>query len=177
MAEMNDDEELMGGGMLSQSELDALLAAADAEAGTESFAEAGAEDVSVEEASMNFGGGSQSSPGPMLMDLPAFGSSSHTVESVDSESGGLGRVRDIPLEVTVELGRTRLLIRDILDLGAGSIIELDKIAGEAVELFANGLLVARGEVVVIDDNFGVRVTEIITAADRRGGKASNAMAA
>jgi flagellar motor switch protein FliN/FliY len=78
----------------------------------------------------------------------------------------LGRVRDIPLEVSVELGRTRLLIRDILELGPGSIIELDKIAGEPVDLFANGMLVARGEVVVIDDNFGVRVTEIITAAER-----------
>ncbi len=89
----------------------------------------------------------------------------------------MGRVRDIPLEVTVELGRTRLLIRDILDLGTGSIIELDKIAGEPVDLFANGLLLARGEVVVIEDNFGVRVTEIITAADRTQMKETDALAA
>ena len=88
---------------------------------------------------------------------------------------GLGRVRDIPLEVTVELGRTRLLIRDILDLSAGSIIELDKIAGEPVDLFANGMLVARGEVIVIDDNFGVRVTEIITAAERKVEKDAHAL--
>ena len=67
----------------------------------------------------------------------------------------------------MELGRTRLLIRDILDLSPGSIIELDKLAGEPVDLFANGMLVARGEVIVIDDNFGVRVTEIITAAERQ----------
>lgn len=79
---------------------------------------------------------------------------------------GFERVQDIPLEITVELGRTRLLIRDILELGVGSIIELEKMAGEPVELLANGLLIARGEVVVIEDNFGVRITEIITAADR-----------
>ena len=79
---------------------------------------------------------------------------------------GFDRVQDIPLDITVELGRTKLLIRDILELGVGSIIELEKMAGEPVDLLANGLLVARGEVVVIEDNFGVRVTEIITAAER-----------
>ena len=91
------------------------------------------------------------------LDLPAFEAGvTHESFSVP-EPAGISRVRDIPLEVTVELGRTRLLIRDILDLGAGSIIELDKIAGEPVDLFANGLLVARGEVVVIDDNFRASV--------------------
>jgi flagellar motor switch protein FliN/FliY len=85
-------------------------------------------------------------------------------------AGGMGsynRVQDIPLEITVELGRTKLLIKDILELGSGSIIELEKVAGEPVDLLANGLLVARGEVVVIEDNFGVRITEIITNADRK----------
>jgi flagellar motor switch protein FliN/FliY len=99
----------------------------------------------------------------------------HPVEHVPLNS--LGLVRDIPLEVSVELGRTRLLIRDILELGPGSIIELDKIAGEPVDLFANGMLVARGEVVVIDDNFGVRVTEIITAAERNKIAEAEAIAA
>ena len=85
-------------------------------------------------------------------------------------SGGLNgfdRVQDIPLELTVELGRTRLLIKDILELGSGSIVELEKVAGEPVDLLANGLLIARGEVVVIEDSFGVRITEIITSADRK----------
>ncbi len=105
-----------------------------------------------------------------LVDLPSFDppAASASLNGVSEGAYGLGRVRDIPLEVTVELGRTRLLIRDIMDLSPGSIIELDKIAGEPVDLFANGLLVARGEVIVIDDNFGVRVTEIITAAERKG---------
>jgi len=77
------------------------------------------------------------------------------------------RIEDVPLELTVELGRTKLLIKDVLDLGAGSIVELEKMAGEPVDLLANGLLIARGEVVVIDDNFGVRITEVITSAARK----------
>ncbi len=91
------------------------------------------------------------------------GSSAHSANNAP----GFDRVQDIPLEITVELGRTHLLIRDILDLGAGSIIELEKTAGEPVDLLANGLLVARGEVVVVEDSFGVRITEIITEAERK----------
>ena len=112
-----------------------------------------------------------------MVDLPSFEAPAAEPRGGPDGAPGLGRVRDIPLEVTVELGRTRLLIRDILDLSPGSIIELDKIAGEPVDLFANGLLVARGEVIVIDDNFGVRVTEIITAAERKGEKDLHALAA
>lgn len=84
-----------------------------------------------------------------------------------SELRGFERVQDIPLELTVELGRTRLLIKDILELRAGSIVELEKMAGEPVDILANGLLVARGEVVVIEDAFGVRITEIVTSAERK----------
>ncbi|MCR5474524.1 MAG: flagellar motor switch phosphatase FliY [Lachnospiraceae bacterium] len=70
-------------------------------------------------------------------------------------------IKDVPLEVTVELGRTSKVISDILDFAPGTIIELDKIAGEPVDVLVNGKLVAKGEVVVIEENFGVRVTEII----------------
>ncbi len=73
---------------------------------------------------------------------------------------------DIPLQITVELGRTKKLIRDILELSQGSIIELDKLAGEPVDIFANNKLIAKGEVVVIDENFGVRVTDIISQYER-----------
>ena len=89
------------------------------------------------------------------------------------EPRNLSIVMDIPLEVSVELGRKRMSIRDILDLGAGAIVELDKIAGEPVDLLVNGRLVARGEVVVIEDNFGVRITEIVDAAARAAGAAGN----
>ena len=84
-------------------------------------------------------------------------------------SRGLELIMDIPLDVTVELGRVRMLIRDVLDLASGSIIELDRVAGEPVDLLVNGRLVAKGEVVVIEDNFGIRLTEIVSPADRVAG--------
>jgi flagellar motor switch protein FliN/FliY len=82
---------------------------------------------------------------------------------------GLEMILDIPLDVTVELGRVRMLIKDVLELASGSIIELDRIAGEPVDLLVNGRLVAKGEVVVIEDNFGLRITEIASPADRVAG--------
>lgn len=78
----------------------------------------------------------------------------------------LNLLMDIPLKVTVELGRTQKQIKDILELSQGSIIELDKLAGEPVDILVNQKLIAKGEVVVIDENFGVRVTDIISEWDR-----------
>ena len=73
----------------------------------------------------------------------------------------IGLIMDVPLEVTVELGRTKKSIAEILDFAPGTIIELDKIAGEPIDVLVNGKFVAKGEVVVIEESFGVRVTEII----------------
>jgi flagellar motor switch protein FliN/FliY len=73
---------------------------------------------------------------------------------------------DIPLEVSVELGRVTMLIRELLEVGTGSIVELQKAAGEPVEVLVNGRLIARGEVVVVEDNFAVRITEILSPAER-----------
>lgn len=70
-------------------------------------------------------------------------------------------IEEVPLELSVEVGRTSKLVREIVDYTTGSIIELDKPAGEPVDIFVNGQLIARGEVVVIDENFGVRILEII----------------
>jgi flagellar motor switch protein FliN/FliY len=75
---------------------------------------------------------------------------------------------DVYMEMTVELGRTKRLIKDILGMGEGTIVELDKLAGEPVDILVNHKLIAKGEVVVIDENFGVRVTEIVSPADRVG---------
>jgi flagellar motor switch protein FliN/FliY len=75
-------------------------------------------------------------------------------------------IMDVPLQVTVELGRTRKLIREILELSPGSVVELDKLAGEPVDILVNGKLIAKGEVVVIDENFGVRVTDIVSPIER-----------
>jgi flagellar motor switch protein FliN/FliY len=73
---------------------------------------------------------------------------------------------DIPLEVTVELGRTRMFIKDLLQLGQGSVLELEKIAGEPMEVLINNKLVARGEVVVVNEKFGIRLTDIISPTER-----------
>lgn len=88
------------------------------------------------------------------------------VELNRGEQRNLDMLLDIPLKVTVELGRTKQTIKEILELSAGSIIELDKLAGEPVDILVNEKLIAKGEVVVIDENFGVRVTDIISQSDR-----------
>lgn len=83
-----------------------------------------------------------------------------------SATNPIDLILDVSLEVTVELGRARKPISEILQLGPGAVIELDKLAGEPVDVLVNGKLVAHGEVVVIDENFGVRITEILSPADR-----------
>lgn len=82
------------------------------------------------------------------------------------EQNNLDMLLDIPLKVTVELGKTKRTIKDILDLSQGSIVELDKLAGEPVDILVNGKLIAEGEVIVIEENFGVRVTDVISQTDR-----------
>jgi flagellar motor switch protein FliN/FliY len=75
-------------------------------------------------------------------------------------------ILDVPIEVTVELGRTKLLVNELLKLGQGSVIELSKLAGETLEILANQKLVARGEVVVINEKYGVRLTEVVSPMER-----------
>ncbi|HHV81828.1 TPA: flagellar motor switch protein FliN [bacterium] len=87
-----------------------------------------------------------------------------TVSQTKEDGGRIGNLdllRDVPIQISVELGRTRMLIKDLLSLSSGSIIELEKLAGEPVDILANGRLIAKGEVIVIDENFGVRITEIL----------------
>jgi len=83
----------------------------------------------------------------------------------DPES--LDLLADVEMGVTAELGRTRMTVRDLLALAPGSVVELDRVAGSPVDLLVNGTLIARGEVVVVDDEFGVRITEIVSVADKR----------
>ena len=84
----------------------------------------------------------------------------------EAEQGNIGLIMDVFMEMTVELGRTRKMIKEILSMGEGHIIELDKLAGEPVDILVNHKPIAKGEVVVIDENFGVRVTEILSPAER-----------
>ncbi len=86
---------------------------------------------------------------------------------VRTDTSNLGLILDVPLVVSVELGKSRKTIKEILNFSPGSIIELDKLAGESVDLIANGKLLAKGEVVVINENFGLRITEILSSIDKR----------
>ena len=95
-------------------------------------------------------------------------------EEIQEESGQgeehsareLDFILDIPLELSVELGKTKMLVNDLLQLAQGSIIELNKLAGEPLEVYINRKLIARGEVVVVNEKFGVRLTDVITPIDR-----------
>jgi len=87
-------------------------------------------------------------------------------QNAQTEHGNIGLIMDVYMEMTVELGRTKKLIKEILGMGEGTIIELDKLAGEPVDILVNHKLIAKGEVVVIDENFGVRVTEIVSPMER-----------
>ena len=82
--------------------------------------------------------------------------------------GNLDLLRDVNLRITVQLGKQELAIKDVLSLGSGSVIELDKLATDPVDILVNDRLIARGEVVVVDENFGVRVTEIVHPDNRLG---------
>lgn len=79
--------------------------------------------------------------------------------------GGIDMLGDVELNVSVELGRTEMLVEDVLKLGSGSVVELDKLAGDPVDVFVNGRLIARGEVLVLNDNFCIRVSEIVAGID------------
>ena len=87
-------------------------------------------------------------------------------QPVVRNSLNLDFILDIPLTLTVELGRSRLLINELLQLGQGSVIELTKLAGEPVDIFVNRRLIARGEVVVVNEKFGVRLTDVVSQAER-----------
>lgn len=79
-----------------------------------------------------------------------------------SEEMNLDMIMDIPVDVHVEIGRTSMPVRDFLRLGVGSVLQLDRLAGESADLIVNGKLIGRGDVVVVDDTFGIRITELVT---------------
>ena len=98
------------------------------------------------------------------------GSTEAGMEAVPIPKKQIGRnlefILDVALQVTVEVGRTRMTIQDLLRLGQGSVVELEKLAGEPLDIFINGKAVARGEAVIVNDKFGVRLTDIISPEDR-----------
>lgn len=86
--------------------------------------------------------------------------------NISQQVSNIDFLLDIPLEITIELGRTKMMINELLKLGQGSVIELSKFAGETLDIFANQRLIAKGEVVAVNDKYGIRLTEIVTPMER-----------
>ncbi len=86
--------------------------------------------------------------------------------TAEKESRGLDFLYDIPLQISVEVGRSKMLLKDLLKMGEGYVIELDKLAGEPLDLYVNSRLIARGEAVMVGEKFGIRLTDVISTSDR-----------
>lgn len=91
---------------------------------------------------------------------------SSEIKEIEGEKKNLDFILDIPLQLTVELGRTKLLVKDVLELNQGAVVELTKMAGEPLDVFVNSKLVARGEAVVINEKFGIRLVDIVSPNER-----------
>jgi flagellar motor switch protein FliN/FliY len=134
----------------------------DAQAPEYAYDEAEPEDGAVNEGEDTFSAPSADGAGENVIDVhPMLYASFEGDTAPRGEKNSMELVYDIPLQVSVELGKTHKEISEILEFGLGTIIVLDKLAGDPVEVLANGKLIAKGEVVVIDENYGVRITEII----------------
>jgi flagellar motor switch protein FliN/FliY len=103
---------------------------------------------------------------PDFGDAPDLGSGASASAPKQMGHQNLDLLLDIPLEITAELGRAKMIINDLLQLGQGSVIELNKLAGEPLEIMVNQKLIARGEVVVVNEKFGIRLTDIISPLER-----------
>jgi len=103
-------------------------------------------------------------PEPAVQKAQIF--QSLTPENVQPAANNLDLILDIPVQLNVELGRTKIAIRNLLQLAQGSVVELDGLAGEPMDVLVNGCLIAQGEVVVVNDKFGIRLTDIISPAER-----------
>ena len=101
---------------------------------------------------------------PEQVSTPNFANFSPT--TAGGPAGDINMILDIPVQLTVELGRTRIPIKNILQLAQGSVVELDALAGEPMDVLVNGYLIAQGEVVVVNDKFGIRLTDIVTPSER-----------
>lgn len=102
-------------------------------------------------------------------DVPSApaGSEMTTPENLtDGSSRGIDFIYDVPLQISVEIGRSTILLKDLLRMGEGFVIELDKLAGEPLDLYVNSRLIARGEAVMVGDKFGIRLTDVVSTHDR-----------
>ena len=151
---------LLGGeGGINQADIDELLKQA-------SF-----DDPAGDSASSTAAAPSPATSASAVAELPEFGSVAlpDFQQAIrDAQVSSIDLLRDVDLNVKIELGRSRMLVEDVLKLSEGSVVELDKLAGDPVDVFVNDRLVARGEVLVLNDNFCVRINEIVANAKEEG---------
>jgi flagellar motor switch protein FliN len=102
----------------------------------------------------------------LLQENPKSTAKSDRLSSDKKEDRGLNFLYDIPLQISVEVGRSKILLRDLLKMGEGYVIELDKLAGEPLDLYVNSKLIAKGEAVMVGDKFGIRLTDVVSTSDR-----------
>ncbi len=155
-----------GGGELSQDDIDRLMSGAPESDGNENGKDSG-QDKLAEEWARALDSGEEIQEGKPLgraAEKPNF--EELRQGKTLSAASDLDFILDIPLEVTVEMGRTKMLINDLLQLGQGSVIELNRLAGEPLDILVNNKLVARGEVVVVGEKFGIRLTDIVSPMER-----------
>ncbi|SNX60281.1 flagellar motor switch protein FliN/FliY [Nitrosomonas ureae] len=137
---------------------------------TDDWAAAMAEQATAEHSSTNSLSSSSKEQNTSVLGSQNANSSVFQEFSKDSESHGtrhdIDLILDIPVQMTVELGRTKIAIKNLLQLAQGSVVELDGMAGEPMDVLVNGCLIAQGEVVVVNDKFGIRLTDIITPSER-----------
>lgn len=160
------DNQGVAGGELSQEDIDRLMSGASDSMGDEKGKDGG-QDKLAEEWARALESGEDIQEGKPLgksAEKPHFEELRESKKSVGSTD--LDFILDIPLEVTVEMGRTKMLINDLLQLGQGSVIELNRLAGEPLDILVNNKLVARGEVVVVGEKFGIRLTDIVSPMER-----------
>ena len=165
--------------LMDQASIDELLRQASFEDPAALEAAALAAAAAGEPAASPFGAGpagaaASASPSPpvpqavVLPDAPDFKLPNFQQVMQDAQVSSIDLLRDVELNVKIELGRSRMLVEDVLKLAEGSVVELDKLAGDPVDVFVNDRLVARGEVLVLNDNFCVRVNEIVAGAKDEG---------
>jgi len=109
----------------------------------------------------------QPAPQPQKRDIVVRTANFNTLKNESNgQIGNMDMILDIPLSVSVELGRARMIVKDLLQLSQGAVVELEKLAGEPMEILVNGRLIARGEAVVVNDKFGVKLTDIVSPTER-----------
>ncbi|HRG47181.1 MAG TPA: flagellar motor switch protein FliN [Leptospiraceae bacterium] len=162
----------MADGALSQEDIDALLGGGSFGGGESS---SGGDSSDDPFAGMNLGGGDGPSSDAIAAALgPGFSQAPQTAKptagkmggSMASSSSNLNLLMDVTMSLTVELGRTNMYIKDVLQLSEGAVVELDKNIGEELDLLANGKIIGRGKIIILDDYYGVQVTHIIDPMER-----------